>query len=264
MAQVNTQNIYAQYVDSEVSITPFATARMGILTGQTVLHIETYNIICVPYRMSMKSATMMASFSREEFLFFQKYLNGMSGLTIKIQPTASPQPIKVFARCIIKSIAPIPGRDSIGFISLEWKPCPPDFIGIIGDYLMLQDRLKTEYEDFKNQKIPINPESVKLMGYNNFADLIHEGKSTHVAVFLISTGSVNFLVPVSGPALEPGKEAQIKLFFKSYQFSVAGKITESLKLPNGAQKVAMELSFSAELTDIIEKFRFAEQINAKK
>ncbi len=251
-------------MDSEVSITTFATSRMGILTGQTVLHIDTYNIICVPYRFSMKNATMMASFSREEFMFFQKYLNGMSGLTIKIQPTTSPQPIKVFARCIIKSIAPAKGRDTIGFIALEWKPCPPDFISIIGDYQMLLDRLKTEYEDFKPHKIMINPESIKYLGYNNFADLSYEGVTTRVAVFLMATGSLNFLVPLHGPALESGKEAQIKLFFKSYQFSINGKITETLKLPNGAQKVAMELSFSAELTDIIEKFRFAEQINIKK
>ncbi len=264
MALVNTQNIYSQYIDTEVSLTPFANSRMGILPGQTVLHIETYNIICVPYRMSMKNATMMASFSREEFMFFQKYLNGMSGLTIKIQPTTSPQPIKVFARCIIKSIVPIPKRDSIGFINLEWKPCPPDFINIIGDYLMLLDRLKIEYEDYKSQKIPINPDSSKLMGYNNFADVIYGGTTTHVAVFLLSTASVNFLIPVSGPALEPGKEAQIKLFFKSYQFTIGGKVAESVKLPNGAQKVAMELSFSAELTDIIEKYRFSERINTKK
>jgi len=36
-----------------------------------------------------------------------------------------------------------------------------------------------------------------------------------------------------------------------------------MKLPSGAQKVSADLEFSAELVDIIEKFRFAERTSIK-
>jgi hypothetical protein len=259
MSNSATHDIYAQFENETIVVNPFASSRMGIVPGQTMVKVDSYTIVCAPYRISMKNALLMASFSREELVYFQRYSNGLAGLAMAFQQSTSQAPFKIFARCVLKSITPMKGKESIGIISVSFKPCPPDLVAFLGDYLMLLERLKVEYEDFKGKRIPINPESAKLMGYNNFAEFSCAGGKSKMAIFGLASDRLEFLLPVQAPELAAGMAATTKLYFQSYQFLVNAKIHDVMKLPSGAQKVSAELEFSAELVDIIEKFRFAER-----
>jgi hypothetical protein len=263
MSSSGSHDIYAQFENESITVNPFATTRMGIVPGQTMVKVDSYNIVCAPYRISMKSALLMASFSREELVFFQRYSNGLAGLAMAFQQASNQPPFKIFARCVLKSITPMKTKEAIGIISVVFKPCPPDLVSFLGDYLMLLERLKVEYDDFKGKRISINPESAKLMGYNNFAELSCAGGKSKMALFGLSSDRLEFLLPVQGPELAGGMPATVKLYFQSYQFLVNAKINEVMKLPSGAQKVSADIDFSAELVDIIEKFRFAEHTASK-
>jgi hypothetical protein len=256
-------DLHGQYENEIIAVTPFVTNRMGILPGQTSIKIDSYNILCAPYRISMKNAIVMAAFSRDELVFFQRYTNGMAGMTIVFQQATSQRPLKIFARCVLKSIAPMKGRETIGLVSVDFKPCPPDLITILGDFLMVLERLKVEYDDYKDKRIAINPETAKLLGYNNFAELTVTGGKCRIAIFGLASNRLEFLVPIQSPDLTSGTHANIKLFFQSYQFTVHARITESHKLPSNAQKVTADLDFCSELVDIIEKYRFSERFAAK-
>jgi len=261
--QQTATDIYTQFQGETASITPFAQARMGLKSGQTAIKLDTYNIVCVPYRLSMNKAVLIASFSREELAFFQRYVNGLAGLTLIFQPGNSPNPLKIFARSMVGSISAMAGRESVGLIEMVFKPIPPDLLTILGEYFMLLDRLKVEFEDFKAKPVPINPDNAKLMGYNNYAVLIYEKIEAKIALFALTSDSLDFLVPLNGPVLEQGKPVQLKLFFQRYQFSVPGIIASVNKLPNGVQKAKATIQFSPELVAIIEDFRFAERFPAK-
>jgi hypothetical protein len=263
MTTSGPHDLYAQFENESITVNPFATNRMGIVPGQTMVKVDSYNIVCAPYRISMKNALLMASFSRDELVFFQRYANGLAGLAMVFQQASNQPPFKIFARCVLKSITPMKSREAVGIISVVFKPCPPDLVGFLGDYLMLLERLKVEYEDFKGKRIPINPESAKLMGYNNFAELSCTGGKSKMALFGLASDRLEFLLPVQGPELAAGMPATIKLYFQSYQFLVNARISEVMKLPSGAQKVSADIDFSAELVDIIEKFRFAERAALK-
>lgn len=263
MASSNSKDIYEPYLDSEIAVTPFVVARIGLLSGQTTLRVDTYNIMCVPYRLSLRTAKFLAAFSREEMQFFQRYCKGLAGLTLMMQAANAPQPLKMFARCQLNSLVPMTGRESLGLISLEWKPCPPDLRSIIGDFMMLTERLQQEYEEFKQPLITINADTSRMLGYNNFAEIILEKGKFRVAVFLLSSGRADFLVPLTGPELAEASQCSLKLFFQSYQFAVRGNIEKVEKLGNGAQKVQASLAFSAELVDILERYRFAERFSER-
>lgn len=254
------KEFYSQYENETAAINQFATAQMGLVAGQTALKVDQYVIACVPYRISLKGATLVAVFSRDELVFFQRYNGALAGLTLIFQPSGAAQPLKIFARCTIKSLSPMKGKDSIGLIILEWKPCPPDLEAIVGDYFMLIDRLKVEYEDFRDKRIAMNADVAKAMGFNNYATIRCDGQDTKSALFALASNKLEFLVPVQAPAMEVGKEAQVKLFFRAYQFLVAATVVESAKLPNGAQKLALNIGFSPELVDLIERYRFSERL----
>jgi len=252
-------DLRAQYENEVAAITPFAQARMGLKPGQTVVKVDTYNIVCVPYRISMSGAVLIASFSREELAFFQRFVNGMAGLTLVFQPGGSQNPLKIFARCLLRSVNAMKGRESVGLIDVVFKPCPPDLESILTDYFMLQDRLKVEYDDFKGKPISINPTSAKAMGYNNYTIVVYEGNQIKVASFAFASDSLDFLVPMNGPVLDQGKPVQVKLFFQSFQFTVAGSLAEVVRLQNGVQKIRASLQFCPELVAIIEQYRFSER-----
>ncbi len=257
------QNIYAQFENETASITPFAQTKMGLKAGLTLVKLDTYNIVCVPYKLSMGGAVLIASFSKDELAFFQKYVNGLTGLTLVFQPGNSQTPMKIFARCFLKSVGSMKGRESIGLIEVVFKPCPPDLLTILGDYFMLLDRIKVEFEDYRGKLISINPDTARIMGYNNYCHLVFDGKEHKIALFAIASDLLNFLVPLNGPVLEPGKPIQVKLFFQSFQFAVNGSIKDLTRLPNGVQKVQATIVFSMELVSIIETFRFNERLAVK-
>ncbi|MBN2874654.1 MAG: hypothetical protein JXM71_06125 [Spirochaetales bacterium] len=256
-------NLRSQYENVTAAITPFAQAKMGLRPGQTVVKVDTYSIICVPYRLSMNGAVLIASFSREELGFFQRFVNGLAGLTLIFQPGTSQTPMKIFARCFLRSVTPMKGRESVSLLDVVFKPCPPDLETILIDHFMLLDRLKVEYEDYKGKSISINPTSAKTMGYNNYCVVSFAGAQAKVALFALASDSLDFLVPMNGPELEQDKPVQVKLFFQSYQFTVTGILSNVTRLQNGVQKARASVQFSTELVSIIEQYWFAERFSAK-
>lgn len=261
--QQTQETINIQFQNEWASINPFAQARMGLKAGLTLIKLDTFNIVCVPYRLSMRGAILIASFSREELALFQRYVNGLAGLTLVFQPANSPTPLKIFARCVLKSVSAMKGRESIGLLDVEFKPCPPDLLTILGDYFMLLERLRVEYEDFKGKIIPINAETARSMGFNNYTTVSIGTNQIKVALFGLASDTLDFLVPMNGPALEHGTAIQAKLFFQSFQFAVLGSIQTNIRLQNGVQKVRATIQFSSELVSIIESYRFAERFAPK-
>lgn len=254
-------DIHAQFENETLSVSPFASAKMGLQAGQTAVKVDAYNIVCVPFRLSMKGAVLLASFSQDELTFFKKYTGGLAGLTLIFQPANAQAPLKIFARCVLNSIEPMKGRESVGLIGVEWKPCPPDLVSMLGDYFMLVERLKAEYEDYRGKMIQVNADTSKLMGYNNYAVLGYEKAESKIALFSLASDRLSFLLPMNGPALEAGKPVTVKLFFRSFQFALQGSVAETARLPSGVQKASATVQFSPELVSIIEAFRFAERVS---
>ncbi len=242
-----------------ITVTPFASARMGLAPGQTLVKIDTYNIACVPYRLSLSGAVLLASFSPQEMAFFQRFANGLAGVTVVFQPANAQQPIKVFARCLVKSITPMRGRASIGLVSVAWKPCPPDICSMVEDYLGMMDRLKAEYEDFKGKPVRIDAASAAAMGYNNFTELGYGAEKVKAAVFAVASDRLDFLLPMAAQELRKDAAVSAKLYFRSFQFTVAATVAEIARLPSGVQKGSLSLAFSPELVDILERYRFHER-----
>lgn len=259
--QASKQGAEAQAEPVEaITVNQFASARMGLSPGLTAVKIDNYTIACVPYRLSLAGAVLLASFSPQELAFFQRFANGLAGLNLVLQPANAQQSIKVFARCMLRSIVPMRGRESIGLISLAWKPCPPDIKTMLEDYLGMLDRLKVEYEDYRGKTIRIDAASAAAMGYGNVAELVYGQAPVKIAVFGLASDRADFLLPKNAPGLAAGTDAALRLLFKPFQFSVNGSIADVAPLPNGACRVGMKLGFSPELVDIIEHYRFHERL----
>ncbi len=263
MAKTDKITFSDTYGDAVVSLSPFALKKLGIVSNQTILKVDTYNLVCVPFRLSMKGAVLLGSFSRDEIVFFQRFKGALAGLNLVIQPGDSPAPRKVFCRCSLSQISPMKGRDSVGLLSVEFRPCPPDLENLIGNYMMLMDRLKADYKDLSGKTVPINPDTARILGFNNYATLSADPVVTKLALFSLGVDRLVFLAPMQTPDLRPGQEASLRLFFQKYQFNVAGRISEATRLPTGVQKGSVELNFAPELVDLLDMYYLQAKLGAR-
>ncbi|HON88582.1 MAG TPA: hypothetical protein P5519_06175 [Spirochaetia bacterium] len=261
--QQNPSQQNHQQEEKLLQISPYIMQKIGIQPGSTFINIERSVIACIPFKLGINSGSFLAAVSQNETVFFQRYHNVFASISMLLNTGSSQQPIKIFARCILKSILPVKGRENFCLFMIEWKPCPHDLVNAITTIQFLFDRLTNEYEEFKDYYVAINPSTSQAIGYENRAVLVSNGVSTKIAAFRFSSKHIDFLVPVSGPQLQAKSAVQIKLDFKNFSVLLSGTVSTSEQLANGAQKTSVELTFSPELVDIVENYRFIDSIAKK-
>ena len=245
-------NYEEQYRGFTVQFNPFAFSNTGIIKAQTILKIETYNLIAVPFQFTMTRGILIASLSGDEIAFFRRYVGTTASLNLQVQRGDQKEPVKIFARCHVATIGQMTGREGVALIVLDWKPIPPDLAELLGNYLDLVERLKVEAVDFKDKAVLIDAANAKRLGYNNYAVLRSKEGQYKVALFSLAANRTDFLLPMRDPDRPAGEAVSLDLFFLKYRFNVAATIVSSQRLPTGVQRCKAELSFSPELIHILE------------
>ncbi|MEI6877039.1 MAG: hypothetical protein WCL50_18145, partial [Spirochaetota bacterium] len=92
-------NYEEQYGDATVLFNPFAFANTGLIKSQTVLKLDTYSLMTIPWQLGMKRGVLLGSFSKSEIVFFQRYKGTLAGLTLAVQRPDARDPFKIFSRC---------------------------------------------------------------------------------------------------------------------------------------------------------------------
>lgn len=253
-----------RFKDKYITFTPYALKKMGIVQSQTSLKIDVYTLICVPYRLSLDKVVLLLSFSKDEVVYFQRFKGGLASLTVVFQESPSKAPFKLFARCSVSGISPIKDRANFALISLDFRPCPDDLATIVGDYISSQERLMEEYRSGSAYSVMLNPAVARSLGYNNYAVFVSPGGSRRFSLFSLSFDSCQMLFPATSPDLEPGASCSIRLYFRSFQFTVAGTISESRRMPTGVLKASMRLDFSPELCEILDSYRVTDRLLNKR
>ena len=243
-----------RFRDQSVGFGPHSLWSTGILPSQTILRVETYNLVCVPYQFSMQRAILLASFSAEEVAFFQRFKGSLAGLSLTVQRPDEVKPAKVFCRCQLETIGIMKGRDRIGLLALSWKPIPPDLAKVLGDHLLNLERLKADFRDFKDKPLPVNPDIAKKIGFNNYALLGSGAGQQKLALFSIAMNRLEFLLPLRSEDLAVGTDAVFTLFFQRYRFTVKGKVDRTQRLQTGVQKASAAIEFSPELVQLLSEY----------
>ena len=264
MQKIETLNYEEQYKDATVSFSPFVQSSTGIIQSQTSLKVDTYTLACVPYQLSMLRVVLIGAFSKDEIVFFQRFKGSLAGLTLTFQHAAAKEPEKIFCRCQITAVGLMKGREGVGLIVCDFKPIPPALAQILGDHLMELERLRIQWEDFRDKAVPVNPENSRKLGYNNYAVLSQGGEQQKLALFSLAANRLDFLMPLRSPDLGVGTKAAFNLYFQKYRFTVEGTIDSAQRLPTGVQKARASIGFSPELCALLSDYYFAQSHSAAK
>jgi hypothetical protein len=245
----------ARFSEQNIACSQYAMSKLNVDRSHCFLKIDEYVILCVPFQLGFKRSIFLASLSQQELTFFQRYMNGLIGLSIALNPEGRPEPIKFFIHCNLSTISQMKGRENVGLFVVEYKTSPAELVRMLGAYLEGQERIKAQYEDYGKSLIKITPETAKAIGYNMYATIMEPGQEARrVQVFNLSTKAVEHLEAAGGPVRAAGAAAAYQFFFKKYRVSAAGTIVKAEVLPQGIVRTVANLALSPELVEIIDDY----------
>lgn len=257
---INTPTGAAQYLSrfggQSIAGSQYALGKLGVDRANCSLKIEEYVILCVPFQLGFKRSIFLASLSRQELAFFQKYANSIVGLSIALNPDNKPEPIKFFVRCTLSTIGQMKGRENVGLFVVDYKTSPDELVNMLGHFLEQQERIRAQYNDYGKTSIKITPDIAKILGFNNYATMTEANEEPRrIQIMNLNSKSMEHLEAAKGrPAATPETSVSYQLFFQKYRISVAGIVTESSLLPQGIIRTTSNLEFSPELVEILDDY----------
>jgi len=254
-APVGAAQYLARFSEKRITCNQYVLTKLGVDRSRCSLKIEDYMILCVPFQFGFKRSLFMASLSKQELVFFQKYVNSIANLSISFLLPGRTEPLNFFIRCTIAQIGQMKDRENVGLFVVDFKLAPDELVRILGSFLELQDRLLYQYDDYGKKTIRMTPDTAKAMGYNMFAaiaDGTPNGKRIQMAS--VSSKALEYLEAAGSPVLAPGTAMNYQLFFRKYRISVSGKVEAAGTLPQGIVRTVARLDFSPELVEIIDDY----------
>jgi hypothetical protein len=252
----------ARFSEQNIACSQYALSKLNVDRSHCFLKIEEYVILCVPFQLGFRRSILLASLSQQELTFFQRYVKGMVGLSMALNPDSRPEPVKFFIHCNLSTISQMKGRENVGLFVVEYKTSPNELVKMLGAYLENQERLKTQYEDYGKSFIKITPETARAMGYNMYATIMEPGKEARrVQIFNLSSKMVEHMEAAGGPVRAAGAVAAYQFYFKKYRVSAAGKVVNAEVLPQGIVHTTANLALSPELVEIIDDYWYSSRLN---
>ena len=256
----------AQYLtrfgEQTIAGSQYALTKLGVDRAHCSLKIEEYLILCVPFQLGFKRSIFLASLSKQELAFFQKYLNGIVGLSISLNPGKRLEPAKFFLRCTLSTLGQMKGRENVGLFVLDYKTSPDEMVSMLGHFMENQERLKTQFEDYGKTPIKMTPDVAKMMGYNLYATVAEAGATPRrIQILSLSSKSMEYVESADTPVMNPGTTVAYQLYFKKFRVSATGTISSSGPLPQGIIRSTADLEFSPELVEIVDDYWYNTRLN---
>ncbi|MDR1104966.1 MAG: hypothetical protein LBL44_01290 [Treponema sp.] len=245
----------ARFGEQSIACNQYALTKLGVDRSHCFLKIDEYVILCVPFQFGFKRSLFLASLSKQEMAFFQRYVNGIVGLSIAFTPSGQQEPIKFFIRCTLSTIGQMKGRENVGLFVVDYKATPDDLVSMLGNFLESQDRIRTLYDDYGKTMIKLTPEISRIIGYNMYATITEPNKEgKRIQVYGLSSKSIEHMEAPGAEVRAPGTSVAYQLFFKKYRISSAGSIIQAETLPQGLVRTTAQIAFSPELVEIIDDY----------
>ena len=245
----------SRFGDQSIAGSQYALAKLGVDRAHCSIKIEEYLILCIPFQLGFKRSIFLASLSKQELAFFQKYLNSIVGLSIALNPNRRPEPVKFFLRCTLSTIGQMKGRENVGLFVVDYKTSPDEMVSMLGSFMETQERLKTQFEDYGKTPIRMTADIAKIMGYNLFAT-VSQGSAAprRIQLFSLNSKTMEHMEAAGSPVLNPGTAVSYQIFFKKFRINVNGTITGATTLPQGIVMTTSNLDFSPELVEILDEY----------
>ena len=245
----------AKFGEQTIVGSQYALKKLGVDRANCSLKIEEYVILCVPFQLGFKRSIFLASLSKQELGFFQKYANTKVGLSLSLNPNNRPLPVKFFLRCTLSTLGQMKGRENVGLFVVDYISTPDELVNILGHHLETQERFRTQYEDYGKTPVRMTPAAAKLMGFNMYATITEaNAEPRRIQVFNLSSKYIEHMEALGAPLRKPDSVVTYQLFFQKYRVNMTGNVTGAGVLPQNIVRTTANLEFCPELVEILDDY----------
>lgn len=261
MQIVDPRVLKEKYLSTSVKIDPFFLSRTSLLANQTLLKLGEYNLIGAPAFLSMEEISVLVVLSPGEVTLFSKFTHQMSTLILSFSSPDTTDPVRFHLRVVLSIIKPLPNRKNVSLMVLKIKSCPTEIVTLLGSYIEQLEAQKESYEKQADDFITISPEESKLLGYNDFAEIIQGTDKKKVFLKKLSSKKACLHIP-GGITADPDSTLNLKLYFRPFQFST--HLTQLEPIPDAVDHFQGILGFSGELMSILDDYKFKVTMSKRK
>jgi hypothetical protein len=246
--------LWNNYSDKITRLDPFASYKMGLLQAQSALKIDAFDVICAPYRISMKKAELFVVLSKEELPFFKHYTTKVASLKLAFQPPNVKAPLKFVVWVSIDKLSMVKGKENMVMVDVSYKSCPDALIELIGTFFMEQKQLDYYYNELADRQVMINNETSRELRFNNYVECQIGARKIEAKLLSLGVNMCIMLLPGLDPNPVPGAELFTKFYFQRYRFSAKGKVGKITKRNDGFLSVSYVYGPIPELVDILSEY----------
>jgi hypothetical protein len=132
----------------------YALKKLGLDSASCFLKIENYTLPCLPFNLGLKRSVLLTALSRNEIIFFQRYVHSPVVFCIALNPEHRPEPVNFFLRCSLNTIGQMKNRENVALFVVDYKVFPDEMINMLGKFLEDEERSKTGF-DFESINDPV-------------------------------------------------------------------------------------------------------------
>lgn len=262
MQVYDNQTLRTKFADVRVKVDSYFAKRTSLQTNHTILKLGEYNLMGAPAFLSMDEAHMLCVLSPQEVTLFGKFSNVTNTLVLEFLNPDHKEPLRFIIRVNLITITQLPGNRNVCMIHLKFKVAPAEYIRIFGTFLEEQEGRKAAYEKYADQYIVITEDAARIMGYNNYAELLFEDVKNKVVIKEISSRHAKVNLFGGAENLVGKAGLHLKLYFKAAQFQVEASFPEGTKAEPG--EAVLDLGFSNDLLNIYDDYQFKLTMAAKR
>ena len=224
------------------------------MSNQTLLKLGEYNLMCVPAYLGFEQAQFLVILTPSEVSLFGKFTSVTNTLVMTFEEHESKDVARFHIRVSLVAITPLE-RKNVCMLTVQYKAMPAELIIILGGFLDEMEARKNAFEGLSRDWIELNAENSEILGYNNYAELLHGAERVKVKLLSLHSKQAKLVLPHSMTDWEGRRPTGLKLYFRTAQFTVDGVLEP---------ESVFSMSFSNELLNLLEDFRFRETVSHKK
>ena len=237
-----------------VRFSPYTVLKTGLISGQTILKVDNYMLICSPYQFSMKRAILLLILSQEETHFFQQYKDTPCTLSLTFQKPGPHHPVIFDLKGVVDRIGPVKDKPNLCMIDVVFSERPSELTDILGNFILTYNALRGYYETFQGKEIIMDNRMARMLRFNDYMECYIGSNKIRADLVAISVSKLIFSLPSDTPDIIEGYSFSCKLYFQLYQFMVHGKIDEIEGYKRGQIRVSCSIDFAPELIEIMDDY----------
>jgi hypothetical protein len=247
----------------EITFTPYAVRKTGLIRSQAFLKVDEWLLLCVPYKISPAEAVLLVVLNPEELQFFAQFRRRFCTIGLTFKRRGDGRHVSLVLRGGMLEMNPVLRNSNVCACTVSLASVPGGLNEVLGEYARFERSMRNCYRSMAGQAIPLESGNAVLVGCAAAATFLAKGMTSSAILASIAVDSLVVKLRDPLPGLRQGTKCTLRMSFHGNPFVVSGHVTSLMPGDNfGQERIAIALDFSPEIVEIVDDYFLTQSIRA--